>query len=134
MVNYLLDTSILIDLLRQNSKTWEFLSKHAEDKFFTSSICEAEVWEGVYREEKTNFEKRRKALSELFNSLFQIVSFDSEQAQIAGQIRSALSIRGEMIGDLDVLIAASAIGSDAILLTNNIKHFSRIKNLQVQTI
>ncbi len=134
MVNYLLDTSILIDLLRQKSKTWEFLTKHSEDKFFTSSICEAEVWEGVFREEKTNFEKRRKALEELLVSLFQIIPFDSNQAQIAGQIRSSLSVKGEGVGDLDVLIAASAIGNDAILLTNNIKHFSRIRNLQVQTV
>lgn len=134
MVNYLLDTSVLIDLLRKKSQVVDFLKKHTEDKFLTSSICEAEVWEGVYREEKSNFEKRRKVLEDLLESLFQIITFDSEQAQIAGQIRSTLSIKGESIGDLDVLIAASAIGNDAILLTNNTKHFSRIKNLQIQTI
>jgi len=134
MVSYLLDTSILIDLLRKKPQAVKFLEKHPEDKFITSSICEAEVWEDVYREEKIDFERRRKAVADLLESLYQIIPFDRKQAQIAGQIRSRLSIKGEDIGDLDVLIAATAIGSEAILLTHNIKHFSRIKNLQFQLI
>lgn len=134
MVNYLLDTTILIDLLRQRSDVWDFLEKHPEDKFLTSCICEAEVWEGVYREKEADFAKRKRVLQGFLESLFEIIPFDSEQAQIAGQIRSTLPTKGEMTGDLDVLIAAGALASNAILLTKNVKHFTRIKNLRIQTV
>lgn len=133
-MNYLLDTSTLIELLRQRDDAWDFLRTHNEDNFLTSCICEAEAWEGVFREKEAYFEKRRIALEELLGSLSKIVTFDSKQAYIAGKIRASLAIRGEKTGDVDVLIAASAIANDSVLLTKNIKHFSRIKNLKFLTL
>lgn len=131
MTNYLLDTSILIELLRQKDYAWDFLKNHSGDNFYTSCVCEAEAWEGVFREKEVFSEKRKKALAELLDSLDKKIAFDSGQAQIAGKIRSSLAVKGEKIGDMDVLIAASAIARDAILLTQNAKHFSRIKNLKI---
>ena len=119
-MDYLLDTTILIDLLRQKTEAWDFLEKHSEDNFLTSSICEAEAWEGVYREKKADFGEKKKGFQRLLSSLSEIIPFDSIQAEIAGQIRSKFSIRGERIGDLDILIAASVISTQATLLTKNI--------------
>lgn len=132
MVNFLLDTSFIIEILRKNPAAIAFLEKHQEDKFFTSSICEAEIWEGIYREKKTDFSKKKIEFMDFLESLFGIIPFASEEAEIAGQIRSKLSVKGERIGDLDVLIAASAISVQATLLTKNLKHFSRVENLQSQ--
>ncbi len=130
-MNYLLDTSVLIDLLRQKSYVWNFLQSHPKDKFLTSTICEAELWEGVFREKSADVSQKRGDLQDLLGSLFRIIPFDSDQAQIAGQIRATLSLKGEKTGDLDALIGATAIISDAVLITSNPKHFSRIKNLQI---
>lgn len=132
MVNFFLDTSVIIDILRKKPQAVGFLEKHQEDKFFTSAICEAEIWEGIYRERKTDFSKKRTEFMDFLESLFGVIPFASEEAEIAGQIRSKLSVRGERIGDLDVLIAACAISAQATLLTKNLKHFSRIENLQSQ--
>ena len=129
---YLLDTTVLIDLLRQKTEAWDFISNNSNNKFLTSSICEAEVWEGVFREKGSNFETRKKALEDLLESLFKIIPFDSEQAQIAGRVRAGLSAKGDLTGDIDILIAASAMANDAILLTKNIKHFSRIPGLELK--
>lgn len=133
-MNFLIDTSILIEMLRKNEDVLEFLDNHLKDRFLTSSICETEIWEGVYREKPINFDKRKKNVEALLDSLTDIIIFDSNQAQIAGKIRSSLALKGENIGDLDILIAASAIASEAILLTKNTKHFSRIKNLEILTL
>lgn len=130
-MDYLLDTTILIDLLRQKKDVWNFIADHSKDKFMTSAICEAEVWEGVYREKEANFDKKKKVLEDLLASLFQIVPFDSKQAKISGQIRASLSIKGDLPGDIDVLIGAATMANDAILLTKNVKHFSRIPGLEV---
>lgn len=47
------------------------------------------------------------------------------------QIKRALENAGEPIGDADVMIAATAYVNNMTLVTNNIKHFSRIGNIQV---
>lgn len=133
-MTYLLDTSVLIDLLRQKLQAWDFINQHKDSEICTCAICEAEVWEGVYREEKSQFAERKKAVEDLFSNLKSTVSFDSSQAIIAGQIRATLSLKGQNIGDLDILIAAAAIATNAVLVTKNPKHFSRIENLQAMSI
>jgi tRNA(fMet)-specific endonuclease VapC len=40
--------------------------------------------------------------------------------------------RGVPIGEFDVLIAAQAVAASATLVTNNVKHFSRVHGLRVE--
>jgi tRNA(fMet)-specific endonuclease VapC len=46
-------------------------------------------------------------------------------------IRLDLRSKGQLIGDSDILIAATAIHHELILLTNNARHFKRIDKLQL---
>lgn len=132
-MTFLLDTSILIELLRENNLAWDIINFHKKEEILTSSICEAEMYAGIYREKEEKIPMKKKIFQE-FISQFEVVPFSSEQADIAGRIKAELSLAGMNIDDFDVLIAAAAITNDAILLTKNVKHFSRIKNLLVQTI
>jgi len=59
----------------------------------------------------------------------EILVFDEQAAQIYGKIRSNLERHGQVIGSLDMLIAAQAISQSVILVTNNVKEFSRIPDL-----
>ena len=129
-MEYLLDTSVLIELIRQKEIAWSFIGSHKKDVFFTSNICVAEIFEGIYREKNENI-SRKKEFFEILLKSFEVLDFDKEQAEIAGRVRAKLSSTGKLIGDLDILIAASAISLGAILLTYNPKHFKRIDNLQV---
>ena len=42
-------------------------------------------------------------------------------------IRHQLTTTGKLIGELDMMIAAHAISQDAVLVTNNLRHYQRIK-------
>ena len=75
-------------------------------------------------------EEHKKVVT-LLTSLFEIVSFAYEDAEIAGQIQAALASAGTAIEDMDVLIAATTISANATLVTGNAKHFSRIPNVNV---
>lgn len=131
-MTFLVDTSVIIEFLRGNSKTFEFFSSKANDSFITSCVCVAEILEGVYREKtQENIALRKKEVEILFKSFYKIIAFDSDEADMAGQIRADLGKRGEKIEDLDVFIAATALKNDATLWTKNPKHFSKIRNLQV---
>ena len=59
---------------------------------------------------------------------------DPEAARIFGEQRNRLRAEGQMIGDLDLLIGATALRYELILLTNNRRHFERIPNLNIESI
>lgn len=128
---YFLDTSIIIEILRKNEKTRVFLASNKDNIIITSTLCAMEIFTGIY---KCNREKRNAHLEEariLFESFYDVISFNSSHAQIAGEIKADLSKSGEFIGDMDILIASTALANQAIMVTSNPKHFSRIKNLKI---
>lgn len=133
-MNYLLDTSAIIDILRGKGEVENFIADHIDDSFSTSCVCEAEIAEGVYREKTENIPIRQKQMKKVMASFHQVLPFDSEQADIAGRIRAELGKAGQLIDDLDILIAAAAMCSQAAVVTKNTKHFARIKNLRVISI
>ena len=67
-----------------------------------------------------------------FLSPFEIFSYDENASRYYGKIRSQLEKQGNIIGPLDMLIAAHALSNNLILITNNVKEFMRIKSLQVE--
>ena len=133
-MNYILDTSAIIDILRGKEPVKKFISDHLDSTFSTSCICEAEVAEGIYREKKEDIPARREQMKKVFSSFYRVLPFDSDQANIAGRIRAELGKTGQLIDDLDILIAAAAVSTQAAVVTKNPKHFLRIKNLQVISI
>jgi tRNA(fMet)-specific endonuclease VapC len=46
--------------------------------------------------------------------------------------RADLERQGRRIGDLDSLIAAHALAEERILVTNNLREFSRVPNLRAE--
>ncbi len=123
MKKYLIDTDILIDFLRGKEDAKNFLMERSEESpLYCSVITIAEIYAGMRKNEteKTN---------ELLNSLFSI-HVTKEIARLAGEFK-----RGTKSQDLeldDCLIAASAFIENAILATNNIKHYPT-KKIKIET-
>jgi tRNA(fMet)-specific endonuclease VapC len=61
-----------------------------------------------------------------------VVPFDETCAAEFGAVASELADRGSPIGEFDALIAAHAIVLEVTLVTNNVKHFNRIRGLKVE--
>ena len=62
----------------------------------------------------------------------EIVDFDRAAAILYGSIRSDLESRGLVIGAMDMLIAAHAMSLGVMLVSNNVREFSRIANLSLE--
>jgi tRNA(fMet)-specific endonuclease VapC len=75
--------------------------------------------------------KKHQQLIDSFVSHLDILTWERQAAEHYGQIR--ISLKSEPIGSMDMLIAAHALSQDRILVTNNIKHFSRVPELQIET-
>ncbi len=56
-----------------------------------------------------------------------VLPWEAEAAEFYAEIRYELTRTGNSIGEMDMLIAAHAIATDAVLVTNNVRHFKRIK-------
>ena len=127
---YLLDTNTCIYFLKNSfpALTQRLLSTDPGE-LFVSSIT---VFELAYGAEKSKWgEKTRQKLA-MFLAPFTILSFDGEDAMVAGRIRGTLEQHGTPIGPYDVQIAAQALAKGLTVLTHNTGEFQRVPNLKVE--
>lgn len=127
---YLIDTNICIYIM--NNHPPEVLQKFKNigvGKIGISSITISELHYGVCK--SNNIKKNSKRLDE-FLAPFDILSYDENASRYYGKIRCQLEKQGNLIGPLDMLIAAHALSEKLILVTNNVKEFGRIKSLRIE--
>ncbi|MEA1973053.1 MAG: type II toxin-antitoxin system VapC family toxin [Candidatus Cloacimonadota bacterium] len=128
-MRYLLDTNVCISILKGKNR---YLLKRIENlKNYEISIpviVKYELYFGVFNSKRIQHNQKKL---EDFLQAFQIISFNDEMAIIAGKLRADLSARGNIIGPYDLLIAATALETDRILVTHNTKEFKRVTHLQL---
>lgn len=128
MKTYFLDTSVIIDYLRGKEETVELIS-NIQGELASSYICLSELFEGVYRVK--NRKSAKDVLLHFFTSLTTVFGLDGEIAEKFGQIRKDLKVKGKIIEDLDIFIAATCLVYDLELITYNKKHFSHVSDLRI---
>ena len=127
---FLIDTNICIYAIKKQPKeVLKKLSENFRDGIHISSLTVAELEFGVSNSQYP--EKNRIALLE-FLSIFDILPFEEKDAVPYGEIKSELHKIGNIIGLIDLLLAAQAISNDLIFVTYNTKEFSRIVNLKIE--
>jgi tRNA(fMet)-specific endonuclease VapC len=129
-VNYLLDTNACIALINGNPPSVRAKFRKATDlggQVFVSSIALFELWYGVAKSSRRDFNKKR--LEVFFAGPIHPLSFEDQDAEIAGAIRADLESIGKPIGAYDLLIAGQAIRNKLTLSTANLSEFARIKEL-----
>jgi tRNA(fMet)-specific endonuclease VapC len=121
----MLDTSVLIAHYRATVKKDTFLFNLAgKYEFALSAVVKYEVFKG----DQNNDPAWGELLSEI-----EILSFDGDCAEVASNIYLDLKKRRKLVPTDDILIAATAIWHQLPLATINVKHFSRIKHLELLT-
>lgn len=126
----LLDTDICIYAI--NRKRPEILARIRDyqiGEVGISSITYAELRFGV--ENSGRVEENIDRL-ERFLLPLEIVPFDAEAGRHYARVRTELKRTGCPIGSNDLLIASHALGLDAMLVTNNVREFSRVSGLRVE--
>lgn len=125
---FLLDTDILIYSLKGMETVVQNLENHQEDYLCISVVSLMELYYGAFKSEKktANLAKARR-----IEENFDILPVDFSVAETFGMIKSDLESKGLPLDDFDLIIAASALTSNLILVTNNQKHFSRIEGLRL---
>ena len=125
----IVDTDILIDLLRKKDYAVSLIKKLEHGvELATSAINAFELYRGAYK--SRNQEKNLASVKGLLNSL-RILNTDEDSMEIAGKITASLERDGNMMDIRDLLIASIALVNGFGILTNNVRHFNKIKHLRV---
>src|SRR5580658_1651739 len=61
-----------------------------------------------------------------FLRIVRVLPWDAEAADFYAEIRHRLAATGQLIGELDMMIAAHSLAATAVLVTNDTRHFERI--------
>lgn len=129
-MSYLLDTNACIALLNGRPASVRARLEAAlagEDTVAVSSIVAFELWYGAAKSART--EANRQRLTTFFAGPLEVLSFDDEDARVAGDVRAALEAGGTPIGAYDVLIAGQALRRRMTLVTANVAEFARVAGL-----
>jgi tRNA(fMet)-specific endonuclease VapC len=130
MIMYLLDTNICIYIVnRHPAGVLRRLEKYKPSEIKISSITVAEM---EYGASKSKYRERNKEALKKFLSPFEIINFDSMDAEIYGIIRAELEQTGTIIGPYDMQLAAQAIRADYVFVTNNGREFEKVRNLRIE--
>jgi tRNA(fMet)-specific endonuclease VapC len=128
MPGFLLDTDTVSFALRGRGQVATHLLNRRPSEIHLSSITLAELRYGADR-------KRSRKLHNLIDTFIASVTvlpFDQAAADRFGLVAMALARRGTPIGEFDTLIAAHALAARLTLVTNNVKHFTRVAGLRVE--
>jgi len=124
-VIYLLDTTVLIDTLRARNDRRALLAKLVEGghTLATSAMNIGEVYAGMRAGEE--------AKTEVLLSSLECFPLTALIARRAGRIKNEWSRKGHTFSLADMIVAATALESRSILMTENHKDFKSIRELEL---
>ena len=127
-VRYMLDTDTCSFVIRGgNEKLRKRIQRNA-GRLCVSAISVAELRFGARKKGSA----RITDAVEFFLELVDVVPWGEEAAGRYAEIRAVLESAGTPIGNMDTLIAASALADGCVIVTHNTDHFGRVPGLSIQ--
>ncbi len=127
-MQYLIDTNICIYYLKGLFSLDKKFAQAGSDNCFISEITLAELKFGV--ENSQSIEKNRKALEDFLTGMQILPLFQAIDTYAREKAR--LRKKGTSVDDFDLLIGATAVVYSLTLVTNNTRHFDKIKNIKLE--
>ncbi len=130
MIRYMLDTDICSYVIRERPlEVFEKFKKIEVNQLCISVVTYAEL---IYGVEHSSSRKINRPIVDDFVRHLDIITWDENAAEHYGKIRAFLRAEGNIIGSMDMMIAAHARSQNMILITNNDKHFKRVPKLRLE--
>ena len=131
-MKYVLDTNALSALLKGDRNAAQRLKSTARRDIGVPSPVIAEIEYGIARLPRSKRKQRLADRFNLFREQLHRIPWTDEVSAAFGTIKADLEKRGTRLEDFDIAIAAHAAALDAILITGDRSHMTRIKNLDVE--
>lgn len=125
-MRFLLDTDTVSYALRGAGRVGDHLRSRRPSEIAVSAITVAELRFGAHKRGS----RRLHRLIDSFLAPIAELPFDSSAADRYGRVAAELQEQGETVGMADAMIGAHALELGLILVTHNVRHFRRIRNLE----
>ena len=129
MLNYMLDTNICIYVIKNYPEKLRERFNLLAEQLCISSVSLGELHYGAQKSARRLDNLR--AIEE-FVARLDVLAFSSKAAVHYGQLRAELERAGTPCGLHDMLIGAHARSEGLIVVTNNIREFTRMPGLRVE--
>ena len=131
MTIYCFDTDVLSATMRRDPPLHLIrkLAATPPTAQFTTSITLGEL---VYGATKAGSARLAEQVGELVGGALRVMPFDAEAAQVYGTIRASLESDGKRLAEPDLRIASIALARDLTLVTGNVRHFARVRDLRIE--
>ena len=127
-MRYLVDSDWLIDVFLGIPTAVNLLAQLRDEGLAVSIISYGELFAGAVGAPNPAAELAR---FRRFLARLALLRLDDAVMERFAYLRAELRRRGQLIPDLDLLIAATALHHDLTLLTRNVRHFNRIPELRL---
>ena len=130
---YFLDTNVVIFALNKRKPGIDVRLQREltiGTRLAISTIVLFELRYGIARSDRR--EQSGRVLDAFLADRFEIVNFDYDDADAAGELRGELADAGTPVGPYDVMIAAQARRRGAILVTENLREFARLPGMRIE--
>ncbi len=128
----LIDSSVLMATERGGLTLDAVLPRHAAQEAAISAVSASELLHGVVRSRSAAQRHRRQQFVEALLGLLPVLPFDLLAARAHARIWARLAQAGSMIGERDLMIAATALSRDLLLITRDRRSFPRIPGLRIE--
>ena len=125
----MLDTNLCIRILRDRPAGLRTRFNHEANALCISTIVLTELLAGA---EKSDRPVKIRTEIERFTARLGVLPFDEAAACQAAEIRVNLERRGQSIGGYDTLIAGHARSQGLVVVTGNLREFSRVEGLRCE--
>lgn len=123
-----LDTNIVIALLNGSESVARDIAERLPDVAMSSLVL-GELLYGARASARADENLER--IGQLLQ-LLAVVDFDRSAADVYSCVRLSLRRKGRPIGEMDTLLAATALAQDAVFVTHNTKHFAQVEELKLE--
>ena len=127
-MSFLLDTDTCIHVINDTGGTRRRMLSKRRNEVWVSSLSVAELLAGAA---KSGSPTRNRHTIEAFLTPLTLIDFTVADAAAYAEVRARLEKNGQLIGPIDLLLAAQAIGRDLTLVTNNLRELRRVTGLAV---
>ena len=128
---YLVDTDWVIHYFNRVGPVVDRIAELTPSGLGMSIISLAELYEGVLG---ASDPQRSEEEVQAFLERVDLLEVDEDVCRIFGRERRRLRAEGNLIGDLDLFIGATALRHSLTVLTNNRRHFERIEGLSIESV
>lgn len=128
MKKYLIDTNICIFFIKGQYELNKKIAEIGVENCFISEITVAELKYGI---ENSKTVEAMRLIVEAFIPKFAIIPIYNS-LDIYAKEKARLRKEGLLIDDFDILIGATAIANDMVMVTNNVAHLNRLTSITIE--